>query len=650
MTLSRSTMFAGLAVALLAVAQAARAQEGRPAATTAQAAPSGQAIVLPQEKSADLNAHWALRRDYLRDRDERRAEDEERRVRQIKDDLALDNLFAIGAALVRESHDALAADSPALALTLCNLAVELAPALRDAHTCVARAALADDPTSVRLAATQTIAAVRAAIADPRESRAFLANTGSVVFLGVLAAGAMFVLLLFLRYGRLYAHDVFHLFPTGARRWQTAILAAILIAAPFLLHLGIAPVLFAMLVACALYAGTAEVIVSLLLLGAVAAAPAAGAALARLGAFAGPASDAYLVEHGEGTPSQIARLSARIAAGKPDMAAAFTLAHKSKREGDLAEAEALYRKALEAAPQDASPRALAALHNNLGNVYFLAQDSQKAEREYQEAIDLQEGLAAPHFNLSRALGDRGTAALGKVQSEQARAVELDRAAVESFTSGQLGTRKANKLVMDLSLDPSMLDSLVAAESGAAVPIAEELRALLGGRFAQILPIAVAFLVLLLHAARSRIRPSNRCDRCGREVCKRCDADARPSEALCAQCVNVFVRRTGVDPAERARKQISVDRYHRRKAIFVKLSNVLSGAGHVLLGYPIRGLLFLLATGCLAASVVLFHGLAHAPNPVRSGLSLFRVGVTVAAFLVTYGICFRDIASRGRRESA
>jgi tetratricopeptide (TPR) repeat protein len=639
-------------VALWVCAHGARAQSQRAPETPAPAAApgQGQGIVLPQEKSADLNAHWALRREYLRDRDDRRAEDEERKVRQIKDDLALENLFAIGAALVRESHDALAADSSALALKLCNLAVELAPALRDAHTCVARAALADDPTAVPLAAAETIAAGRAAISDPRESRAFLANTGSVLFAGVFAASAAFVLLLFLRYARFYAHDVFHLFPAGARRWQTAVLAAVLIAAPLLLRLGVAPVFFAMLVACALYATTAEVIVSLLLLACVVAAPSAAALLARLAAFGGPASDAYLIEHGESTPPQIARLTARLSRGKPEMPVAFVLAHKAKREGDLAEAEALYEKALEAAPQDTPNRALAVLHNDLGNVYFLAHDPQKAEREYQQAIELAEGLAAPHFNLSRALGDRGSSALEKVQSEQARALELDRVAVEEFTGGQLGaSRKANKLAMDLPLDESMLDGLLDSEARVAGPVSDEARILLGGRSSQAVPIATAILVLLLHISRSRVRASSRCERCGREVCKRCDADARPAEALCAQCVNVFVRRTGVDPAERARKQIAVDRYHRRRTIVVRLSNVLSGAGHVLLGYPVRGLIFLLVTSCLAMSVVLFHGLAHAPNPVRSGLSMFRVGVTVAAFLVTYGICFRDIGSRERAEA-
>ena len=472
----------------------------------------------------------------------------------------------------------------------------------------------------------------------------------MIFAGVLAAAAAFVLLLFLRYGRFYAHDVFHLFPTGARRWQTAVLAAALIAAPLLLRLGVAPVFFAILIACALYATTAEVVVSLVLLACVAAAPTAAAALARLAAFGGPASDAYLVEHGEGTPPQIARLAARLSRGKPEMPVAFVLAHKAKREGDLAEAEALYEKAIEAAPPDTSNRALAVLHNDLGNVYFLAHDAQKAEREYQQAIELAEGLAAPHFNLSRALGDRGTSGLEKVQSEQARALELDRVAVEEFTGGQLGAnRKANKLVMDLPLDPSMLDGLLDSEARVAGPISDEARILLGGRNAQAVAIATAILLLLLHILRSRVRPSSRCERCGREVCKRCDADARPTEALCAQCVNVFVRRTGVDPAERARKQTSVDRYHRRRTVLVRLSNVLSGAGHVLLGYPVRGLLFLLVTGCLLMSVLLFHGLAHAPNPVRSGLSMFRVGMTVAAFLLTYGICFRDIGTRERTEA-
>src|SRR5581483_4233221 len=120
------------------------------------------------------------------------------------------------------------------------------------------------------------------------------------------------------------------------------------------------------------------------------------------------------------------------------------------------------------------------------------------------------------------------------------------------------------------------------------VGDEVRAQMAGNVpapvAAALPVLAAVLVLALHLARSRVRPSGRCERCGREVCKRCDPDARPSEALCAQCVNVFIRRTGVDAAERIRKEYAVQAYHRRRATLAKVLGVLSGAGHVMLGYP------------------------------------------------------------------
>ena len=68
---------------------------------------TNKAVLMPPERSADLMAHWAARRDYIRDRDERRADDEELRVRTLREDLAIENLFAVGAALVRESRTAL---------------------------------------------------------------------------------------------------------------------------------------------------------------------------------------------------------------------------------------------------------------------------------------------------------------------------------------------------------------------------------------------------------------------------------------------------------------------------------------------------------------------------------------------------------------
>ena len=265
--------------------------------------------------------------------------------------------------------------------------------------------------------------------------------------------------------------------------------------------------------------------------------------------------------------RIARLQ-RQPDGPGDLAVFFALAHKAKRDGDLGAAEKLYLRALEA--QDDAPSAQAALRNNLGNVFVLQGETAKAVAQYRQAVDLNEGLAAPHFNLARALAMGGVEGLEKAQAEQARAVELDRAAVEAFTGGLLqANRKSNKFVMDVPLDDAELAPLREVEARAAARVGDEVRASLAAGMpsglAAVLPLFAAALLLGLHFGRRRLRPSSRCDRCGREVCKRCDPEARPAEALCAQCVNVFVRRTGVDAAVRVRKEFAVQAYQRRRQI-------------------------------------------------------------------------------------
>jgi tetratricopeptide (TPR) repeat protein len=651
-TTRRAVAVAALFACAAAGARAEEVEAPPPVVAPPAPPPPGQVALFPAEKSADLAVHWAMRREYLRERDQRRAEDEEQRVRQLKDELALENLFGIAAALVRESHATLAAESPALARKACKLAVELAPALAAAHTCLARATLAEEPTAVSAAAISMAAALRAALGDPRTGRSMAANLGGIALLGVLAAALAFVLLLFLRYAQLYVHDVHHLFPAGARRWQTNLLAAALILSPLLLQAGFVPLLFTLLFAVALYATAAEVALGSVALVLLAALPFASEGLARIAAFGGPAADVWMLEHGESSPPELRRLQERLRAEKPDMAVAFALAHKAKREGELAQAEQLYRKALDAR-QGASYEALAAVHNNLGNIYLLQNDAQRAVQQYQKAMDLQDDLAAPHFNLSRAYGLGGVDSLEKVQAEQARALELDRPGIDAFTGGQLAVnRRANKFLLDVPLDDSMLGPLLDAEARVAAPVDDEVRALIAGPLpagaASALPLLAALGFIGLHAMRLRLRPSGRCERCGREVCKRCDGDARPSEALCAQCVNVFVRRTGVDPTERIRKEIAVHAYQRRRTLVARAFNVLSGAGHVLLGYTMSGVLFLLLTGLLGASVVLWRGLLHDPVAVRANVSLFRVGATVAGFLAVWVVCLRNLIAKQRTE--
>ena len=631
--------------AIALVAWGAGAQEA--------ARPAPPQIILPAEKADGLREHWNQRREYLRERDERRAEDEEGRVRALKEDLAIENAFSIGAALVRESQRQLAdrvAGSPALAKKRCQLAVELAPALPAAHACLGRATLAESITAIVPAAQHYLEAVKAGWTDPRPRRSFLANAGGVGLLGVMAAGGLLVLLFFLRYARLYLHDVQHIFPAGARSWQTTLVAAGLVLSPLLLQMGPLPILFTSAVAAALYMTTVETVAAAVVLALFAASPWAVEGLARVAAFGGPAADIYVIERGEGPPAAVLRLEKRLDSGKAEPAVPFVLARRAKRQGDFPLAEQLYTRAL---PGASGSGFLAATHNNLGNVALLRGDTAKATKHYAHAVELQETLAAAHFNLARAHSLGGVESLDRVQAEQARALELDRAAIEAFTGGGLQVnRRSNRIVMDVPLPESALEPLRDAEERAASPVGDDLRALMGGRLpgsaAPFLPLAAAALVVVLHLARARLRPSGQCERCGREVCKRCDSDARPNEALCAQCVNVFVRKGNVDATERIKKEIQVHRYQRRRKLVARVLGVFSGASHVLLGYPLQGAVFLIMTGLLVASVVLWRGVAHGPFPVRPGVSLLRIAITAAAFIAVYAVCLRDLIARQRAE--
>src|SRR5438477_2837451 len=283
------------------------------AAVPAPPAPvvNNRGIIMPVEKSSDIQTHWSARRDYLRDRDERRAEDEEQHVRQLKDDLNIENLFFISGALIRESQEALAAGAPALAVSRCRLAAEFAPALPEAHYCLARAMLSENPGSFKSAMNEIATGISTSVDDPRVARAALANVLGVLFAGLALAGLAFILVLFARYANLYAHDVHHLFPVGARRWQTRMLALVLLLLPIFLQMGPVPLIFTVLLSCALYASTVEVVVACALLAFLAASPLASEWIGRIAAFGGPAVDVWLIEHGLGSGPEITRLQKRL---------------------------------------------------------------------------------------------------------------------------------------------------------------------------------------------------------------------------------------------------------------------------------------------------------------------------------------------------
>ena len=50
----------------------------------------------------------------------------------------------------------------------------------------------------------------------------------------------------------------------------------------------------------------------------------------------------------------------------------------------------------------------------------------------------------------------------------------------------------------------------------------------------------------------------------------------------------------DAPLRVRKEFAVEAYHRRRRLLARIFAVLSGAGQVMMGYPVRGFIFMAAT--------------------------------------------------------
>ncbi|MFP2903084.1 hypothetical protein ACLEQD_43460, partial [Corallococcus sp. 4LFB] len=125
-------------------------------------------------------------------------------------------------------------------------------------------------------------------------------------------------------------------------------------------------------------------------------------------------------------------------------------------------------------------------------------------------------------------------------------------------------------------------------------------------------ALAALVAALGEASWRMKASRGCERCGRAVCQRCDKDLGVASAMCGQCVNVYARKSQVPKELRSRKQGEVERHQAwTKRVTYALGGLVSGAGHVGAGLPVRGALYAFVFSFALAALVLHRGLVRTP---------------------------------------
>jgi tetratricopeptide (TPR) repeat protein len=207
---------------------------------------------------------------------------------------------------------------------------------------------------------------------------------------------------------------------------------------------------------------------------------------------------------------------------------FALAWTARRGGDLATAEAAYRRALASWPRD--DRVL----NDLGNVLAMQGRQDEALDLYQRAIRADGANAAAYFNASQIYTQRFEYRPATEALSRASALDFD--LVRTYQSQ--ATEDGLLPLVDQWIAPRGFWIALASTPGgrtASVPPPPAWRGHIeasGWRFSLFaLLLAVSGLVLGLLGHRSM--PLRTCSNCERVVCRRC-AQRRREVALCPRC--------------------------------------------------------------------------------------------------------------------
>lgn len=600
------------------VPAAAAPVKAQPPAPAPVVRPPPPTILAPKVTDDDLRATWERWQKAVAALDMESAQKAQTELLALKDDVAALDLEALSIGLLRAAEGRRKANDSTGAIQLVEHAVSLSPNLPYARLALAEAYARRSPGDVGRYFGEVKAALAVMFKDPRYRRPAMTDLGAVLLGAVLATAAVVVGVLFLRRVRYFLHDFHHLFPRAAARWQSAALALLLvIGTPLALRLGLVSSLLILLASVALYLTVAERLVGAGLLVLAAMVPTFAGQLAQSSTFSGTvAEDVYVLERGGLAAEVVAeRVRAKHEKKQASFAELFALGRFEARRGNLQDAITRYKAAAALRPGHA------ALMTNLGNALFVSGDQDAAARLYTEASGADPSLAAPAFNLAEVYRRRAAVASDDtVISENEKARNALAAAQRLDSSLLLWQRPPDdRLLMNrLLLSPPLpeVDLPPIEDPAAAERVEAQLsRRLLGGGsglLAWALPILGSALAFGWGFAARSVKASSECEKCGRPVCRRCDKELGVASKMCAQCINVFSRKGAVEARVRARKQIEIER-HRQVAsgLSYVCGALVSGAGHLFHGLPLRGALYAFLFLFAVVGVLLRSGVLPSP---------------------------------------
>ncbi len=276
--------------------------------------------------------------------------------------------------------------------------------------------------------------------------------------------------------------------------------------------------------------------------------------------------------------------------------------------------------------------------NLGNVYFMQGDYDRALAGYQNAVELDSTSAVANYNIGQAYIKKMLFAQSGEWLQRANTLGID-----AFRSAHPAIGLRNPPVYESGFEPDELRSIAALEGGARRDI------LIGEMLQPYVLFPFQWLWLLFAASLcaaiivSRKLPDawhvERCENCGSATCSACE-NAQTGIRLCRDCADVIKDLGSVKVMEallRTRRQriaSARQRSHRRRTLF------FPGASHLYYGRTAPGVALSLV-GAGAVAVLVWRGVYFkdpgAMNVVQPlWMMLFPLGALCAAYVASFRV--------------
>jgi tetratricopeptide (TPR) repeat protein len=252
--------------------------------------------------------------------------------------------------------------------------------------------------------------------------------------------------------------------------------------------------------------------------------------------------------------------------------------------------------------------------NLGNVYFMQGDYDKALAGYRSAVELDSTSAVAHYNIGQAYIKKMLFAQSGVWLERASTL-----GIETYRAAHPGLEMRSAVVYEQGLPPKDLRRIASAEGRerGRVILSEMLQPFILVPFHRLWAILAAALAAAFFVARRfpKERRAERCDNCGLPACPSC-RETIHDVALCRACSGAVQNVSSVKVMEvllRTRRQKVADgrgRAHRWRTALVP------GMAHVYCGRTLTGFLLALAAAA-AAGALCWRGL-YFKNPLATNV--------------------------------